>query len=177
MLQSSCTTPGLSKTSSFSPPAPYRPVSKCGWSEKTLWLMASSLRNTTLLPCATAITRGAKALFFCSTTFFAGCSAGIGPSVRFSVITAPPGPAAPPPLTVPSTVTATSFLLRVDVDVDVGVDGGVDGDGDGDVAGGSAAAFPAFARACSANGFTTFTIASSRSGTDSSDSQLRAAVA
>src|SRR3954471_5334672 len=84
------------------------PVLKRGDSEKTSWLILSSLRKTTLPPSGSPSTWGRNSLLRCTTIFFAVSALGIDPSSRFSVTTAPPGPPLPPPLTVPSTVVSAA---------------------------------------------------------------------
>src|SRR5580698_6430789 len=70
-----------------------------------LWKIGSSFRKTTLLPTGTTNTCGRNALLrWVITLPRAGAGRGVSPPTRLSQTTAPPGPCAPPPDTVPLTL-------------------------------------------------------------------------
>ncbi len=71
-----------------------------------LWKIGSSLRKSTRVPTGTASTRGTNVLpRWLITLPRAGDGRGVSPAARVSHTTAPPGPSAPPPATVPLTDT------------------------------------------------------------------------
>src|SRR5450432_4275266 len=102
--------------------------------------MASSFRKATLLPTGTTSTRGTKVFpRWLIVLPCAGVGRGVSPFARLSKMTAPPGPSAPPPDTVPLTVTV-GFTGRAGGEASVGAAPAEAGDGDDDVPGSAAAA-------------------------------------